>query len=136
VHRFLEKSGQDAVRNRYAVSISGRKRYFSLPDPTDPMFRRQKAAIERAGKNAPIQGANADAIKKAMVYVIERLEKYGEDARLLLSVHDEVIVEARNDLVDEVKPIVEQSVKDGFDVFFDKVKMEAGACVADCWMKD
>jgi len=135
VQRFLEKSGRDAIRNGYATSIIGRKRYFKLPDPTDPKFRILKGVVERAGKNHPIQGSNADTIKQAMIYAVDRLEKYGDEARLLLSVHDELIVEARDDLVDEIKPIVEQSVKDGFNTYFDIVKMTASADVADYWVK-
>jgi len=133
VKRFLEDSGRNAVRNRYSTSISGRRRYYALPDPSDPTFKTARGAVERQGKNMPIQAANADAIKQAMVYVLERIKGY--DAKLLLTVHDEVIVEARDDQVNELKLIVEQSVKDGFDSFFDLVKMEAEAGVEDHWVK-
>jgi DNA polymerase-1 len=68
-----------------------------------------------------------------MVYVVERIKGY--DARLLLTVHDEVVVEVREDQVEEVTPIVEQSVKDGFGEFFKTVHMEADALVGDCWLK-
>jgi DNA polymerase I-like protein with 3'-5' exonuclease and polymerase domains len=133
VHKFLEESGRNAVLNRFSISISGRRRYYTLPDPTDPEFKKMRGAIERQGKNMGIQGSNADTIKQAMVHVVKRILPY--DARLLLTVHDEIIVEAREDQVDEVKLIVEQSVRDGFDDFFELVKMKAEADVADYWVK-
>lgn len=133
VHYFLENSGKSALRNRYSLSISGRRRYYRLPEPNDTKFNKIKGSVERQGKNMPIQSSNADTIKQAMIYVVKRLKSY--DARLLLTVHDEIIVEASNDCVEEVKPIVEQSVKDGFDNFFDLVKMKADADVADYWVK-
>lgn len=133
VHRFLEDSGKNAVLNRYSVSVSGRRRYYALPDPSDPSFNKIKGAVERQGKNMRIQSSNADTIKQAMVHAVKRISSY--DARLLLTVHDEIIIEAREDQVEEVKPIVEQSVKDGFDDFFELVKMKAEADVADYWVK-
>ncbi|RLI66687.1 MAG: hypothetical protein DRO67_00755 [Candidatus Asgardarchaeum californiense] len=133
VHKFLEESGSNAVLNRFSTSISGRRRYYTLPDTTDPDFKKIRGAIERQGKNMPIQASNADTIKQAMIHVTERIKPY--DARLLLTVHDEVIVEAREDQVEEVKPIVEQSVKDGFDDFFELVKMKAEADVDNHWVK-
>jgi DNA polymerase I-like protein with 3'-5' exonuclease and polymerase domains len=68
-----------------------------------------------------------------MKYCVERIKPY--DARLLLTVHDEIIVEAREDQVPEVQPIVESSVIDGFADFFSLVKMKADAKTADCWSK-
>lgn len=130
---FLEAAGQGAVINGYTTSISGRRRYYSLPDPSDPTFKKVRGSVERQGKNHPIQGSNADTIKQAMVYVVERIKGY--DARLLLTVHDEIIVEAREDQAEEVARIVEGSICDGFNKYFDLVKMKANADVADYWMK-
>lgn len=80
-----------------------------------------------------VHNSNADTIKQAMVHVVDRIKGY--DARLLSTVHDEVIVEAREDQVEEITPIVEKSVRDGFEDFFDQVKMKADADVADYWVK-
>lgn len=133
VHRFLESSGKKAVLNRFSTSISGRRRYYRLPDPTDPNFNKIKGMVERQGKNMPIQSSNADTIKQAMVYIIERIKPY--DARLILTVHDEVVVEAEEHQAAEVADIVSKSVCDGFDTFFDLVKMKADADIADYWIK-
>ena len=104
-----------------------------MPDPSDPSFNKIRGSIERAGKNGPIQGSNADTIKQSMIYVVERIKDY--DAKLLLTVHDEVIVEVREDQTEEVASIVSQSLVDGFAEFFKTVKMEADALVGDCWLK-
>jgi len=135
VRNWLENTAKSTIKNRYSTTISGRKRYFKLPEPNDPNFNRIKGSVERRGKNTPIQGSNADTIKQAMVYTVERLEPY--DARLLSVVHDEVIVEVKDEQVEEVKPVVEKSVIDGFAEFFDPavVEMKADADVGDHWIK-
>jgi len=133
IKEYLDKSGKFAVINRYNTTISGRKRFYKLPDPSDPSFNKIRGSVERAGKNGPIQGSNADTIKQSMIYVIERIKDY--DAKLLLTVHDEVIVEVREDQSEEVASIVSQSLIDGFAEFFKTVKMEADALIGDCWLK-
>jgi len=133
IKEYLNKSGKFAVINRYSTAISGRKRFYKLPEPSDPTFNKLRGSIERAGKNHPIQGSNADTIKQSMIYVVERIKNY--DAKLLLTVHDEVIVEVREDQTEEVASIVSQSLIDGFAEFFKTVKMEADALVGDCWLK-
>ena len=133
VKEYLDKSGRDAIINRYSTTISGRKRFYRLPEPSDPNFHKMKGSVERAGKNAVIQGSCADAIKQAMIYVIDRIKNY--DAKLLLTVHDEVIVEVREDQAKEAASIVSQSLVDGFAEFFHVVKMEADALIGDCWLK-
>lgn len=133
VRDWLNKAARFAIMNRYSTTISGRRRYYRLPPPSDPTFNRLRGHVERQGKNHPIQGSNADTIKQSMNFCVERIKPY--DARLLLTVHDEIIVEAREDQVEEVQPIVERSVIDGFADFFSVVKMKADAKVGDYWSK-
>jgi DNA polymerase I-like protein with 3'-5' exonuclease and polymerase domains len=133
IKNWLDKAAKSAVRNRYSTTISGRRRYYRMPEPTDPKFNRLKGSVERQGKNHPIQGSNADTIKQAMVYIIEEIKPY--DARLLSTVHDETVVEARDDQVEEVSNIVEKATIAGFAEFFHEVKMTAAADVADYWVK-
>ena len=80
-----------------------------------------------------IHNSNADTMKQAMIYTEERIRPY--DAKLLLTVHDEEVVEVREDQVEEVAPIVSQCLVDGFGEFFSRVKMEADALIGDCWLK-
>ncbi len=133
IKEWLDKAASSAVMNRYSTTISGRRRYYRLPDPSDREFNKIKGRVERAGKNHPIQGSNADTIKQSMIFVVERIKSY--DARLLLTVHDEVIVEAKEEQAEEVSKIVAQCLVDGFGEFFSNIKMEADALIGDRWLK-
>lgn len=133
IKRYLDKAGQDAVRNRYSITVSGRRRYYNMPAFDHPDRKIIQGSIERQGMNAGIQGSNADTIKESMILLTERLEGY--DARLLLTVHDEVVVEAREDIVNEIAPIVSQSLIDGFGKYFSLIPMESSTLVGPCWLK-
>ncbi len=135
VKKYLDKSARDAVRNKVSLSISGRKRFYNLPEYHHPSYRDAAKAVERQGMNQPIQGGNADTIKQAMIYLVDRLEKSDYDARLLLTVHDELIVEAKPDERYEVRKIVEQSLIDGFGKYFSLIPMETEGLIGDCWLK-
>jgi len=69
------------------------KDFIIVPSWEHPDRKRIVSSIRRKGMNAGIQGANADTIKKAMVLLVDRLEDSGYDAKLVLTVHDEVVVE-------------------------------------------
>jgi DNA polymerase-1 len=106
----------DAARNDgYTETILGRRRY--LPELTSGNFRERQAG-ERMALNAPIQGSAADIIKKAMIELDRRLEDAGDETRMLLQVHDELVletpatdVEATSELVREVmEGVVDLSV--------------------------
>jgi DNA polymerase I-like protein with 3'-5' exonuclease and polymerase domains len=64
IKSWLDKAAKSAIMNRYSTTISGRRRYYRLPEPSDSKFNRLKGSIERQGKNHPIQGSNADTIKR------------------------------------------------------------------------
>jgi DNA polymerase I-like protein with 3'-5' exonuclease and polymerase domains len=133
VEKWLKEAARFAVLNRYSTTKSGRRRYYKLPDSSDPLFNKIRGGIERQGKNHPIQGSNADTIKQAMVFVVEKLK--GIDARLLLTVHDEIIVEANDNCIEEARKITEECVVNGFGEFFDVVKMKTDALIGQCWRK-
>ena len=133
VKEYLDRSGSDAVMNRYSTTISGRKRYYSMPPYDHPDRKSIQGSIERRGKNAPIQGSDADTIKKAMILLCDRLS--GHDAKLILTVHDEIVVECRNDQVEEVSAIVGGAVVDGFNTYFSLIPMETDVLTGPCWLK-
>jgi DNA polymerase-1 len=135
IKRFLDAAEEEAVMNRCTKTISGRKRFYRIPEWDDPDKNKIIRAIGRQGKNAGIQGANADTIKESMILCVDRLEKGNYDARLLLTVHDEIIVEVRDDQVEEVSKVVEGSLIEGFGKYFKKIPMETEALVGPCWLK-
>lgn len=130
---WLDKASKFAVMNRYSTTMSGRRRYYRMPDPDHRDFNKIKGSIERQGKNHPIQGTNADTIKQSMIYIVDRIKEY--DARLLLTVHDEVIVEAKEEQAEEVSGIVSQAMVDGFAAFVPELAMEADADIENYWVK-
>lgn len=273
VAKWLEAAGKFALQNGYALTRSGRRRHFRIPEPSDPEYNRLKGHIERQGKNTPIQGclvndtiidnkwyieelvgkaiylsndniaygvysgkkdvwilklsngqklgitlnhkipvltesgividkllidvdihsdlllipvdfsrcnsmnlfsnmknyetcriigyeykgiekvydlicdayphyytangilthnSNADTIKQAMVYIVDRIDK----AKLLSTVHDEVIVEAKEEDAEEIAHEVSKALCDGFAEFVPEVQMKADAVIEDYWTKD
>ena len=91
VKRYMERVVAEARENGYVATLDHRRRY--LPDIKSPNYNIRSAA-ERVALNTPIQGTAADIIKRAMVLVFRRLRQENLAARLILQVHDELIVEA------------------------------------------
>ena len=91
IARYMDEVVQKAKEDGYVATMFGRRR--PLPE-LSAQNRVTRAFGERAARNTPIQGTAADIIKLAMVRVYDRLEKEGLAARLILQVHDELIVEA------------------------------------------
>lgn len=136
VSDYLDNSARLGVKHGYTTTVSGRKRFYNVPPFGHPDRNKVQKAVERKAKNAGIQGANADTIKESMIYIVDRLEKSGLDAKLILTVHDEVVVEAKDDCVTEASKIVTGSLRDGFGRYFKKIPMESDALVGPCWLKD
>ncbi|KTB89920.1 DNA polymerase I [Pseudomonas syringae ICMP 11293] len=102
VLNYMERTRAQAAEQGFVETIFGRRLY--LPDINAKNQSLRKGA-ERMAINAPMQGTAADIIKKAMVAVNGWLDESGLDARVILQVHDELVLEVREDLVD---PISEQ----------------------------
>jgi DNA polymerase-1 len=90
VKRYLEKTKEEARRDGYVSTLFGRRRY--LPDITSDNAR-ARAAAERAAVNMPVQGTAADVMKKAMIEIDRRLRKGELAARMILTIHDELLFE-------------------------------------------
>ena len=101
VKQYMKDIVQEAKHKGYVTTIMQRRRY--LPDITSRNFNLRSFA-ERTAINTPIQGSAADIIKKAMIDLDEQLKKHQLNARLLLQVHDELILEAPEE---EVKQLIE-----------------------------
>ncbi len=114
VKEYTDDVIKKAKEQGYVETLYHRKR--KLPDIRHENFNRRTAA-ERTAMNTPIQGTAADIIKKAMVEVENRLakERYLDQAKLLLQVHDELVLEVKQDVFDEVarmvKDIMEQVIE-------------------------
>ncbi len=91
VSRYLEEVIKDAYANGFVTTKLGRRRF--IPELAESNKMRKKFG-ERVAMNSPIQGTAADIIKIAMIRVRNRLKESGLDARMILQVHDELILEA------------------------------------------
>ncbi len=110
VKRYMDETRQQAREQRYVSTFYGRRLY--LPEIDSRNFQRRQYA-ERSAINAPMQGTAADIIKRAMIRVDRWLEESGADARLIMQVHDELVLEvAENDdtgIAEEVAAIMESA---------------------------
>lgn len=108
VKSYLDTVVKDAKEKGYVETLFGRRRY--LPELTASNFN-LRAFGERVAMNMPIQGSAADIIKIAMIKVYDRLKKDNLKSKLILQVHDELIVEAEESEVQKVKEILEEEMK-------------------------
>ena len=107
VHDYLESVVEQARRDGYTQTMFGRRRY--LPDLTSDNRQRREMA-ERAALNAPIQGSAADIVKKAMIDVDRALNEQGLTSRILLQIHDELLVEVAPGETGSVEALLEDQM--------------------------
>ncbi|WP_440896082.1 DNA polymerase I [Amphibacillus sp. Q70] len=103
VKNYMDDIVHQAKLEGYVKTLMNRRRY--LPEITSRNFN-QRSFAERTAMNTPIQGSAADIIKKAMIDLDHALKSEKQTARLLLQVHDELILEAPKDEVDKLKELV------------------------------
>lgn len=107
IKTFLDNLVKSAKEKGYSETILGRKR--PIPELSSKNFRLRSFG-ERVAMNAPIQGTAADIMKIAMVRVFNELYSRNLKSRLILQVHDELLIETYRDEVDEVRSILEESM--------------------------
>ena len=107
VHDYLESVVEQARRDGYTETMFGRRRY--LPDLTSDNRQRREMA-ERAALNAPIQGSAADIVKKAMIDVDGALTEQGLSSRILLQIHDELLIEVAPGEAEAVESLLKEQM--------------------------
>ncbi|MHA7283861.1 DNA polymerase I [Arthrobacter sp. TMS2-4] len=113
VRDYLRGIVEQARKDGFTSTIEGRRRY--LPDLSSDN-RQLREMAERAALNAPIQGSAADIIKKAMLGVDDALTKRGLASRMLLQVHDELVLEIAEGEREEVEALVRQEMGSAADL--------------------
>ena len=113
VKRFMDESAAEGVRLGYARTMMGRRRY--LPELKSP-----KAPIREFGKraamNTPVQGTAADIIKLAMVRTDRALREAGMQSRLILQVHDELLLECPPEEADRAAEMLRKAMEDAAEL--------------------
>jgi len=125
VKDYIEKTIEEATQKGYVKTYFNRRRYFFNINSSN---KRLAEFEKRAAVNATIQGTAADIIKIAMVKLYERLKNL--DAYMVLQVHDELLIEARQDLAEKVAKIVKETME---NVVNFEVPLKANTKIADNW---
>ncbi|RME64684.1 MAG: DNA polymerase I [Caldilineae bacterium] len=125
VRQYIEETIRQANEQGYVETLLGRKRYF--PELKRRLPHNQRQALERAAINAPIQGSAADIIKIAMIRLHKRLAEEGFQARMLLQVHDELVLEMPAHERDAVASLVREVMENAYHLDAPlKVDVEVG----------
>lgn len=127
IKAFLDECVQSAREKGYSVTMLGRRR--PVPELSSDNFM-QRSFGERVAMNAPIQGTAADIIKIAMVRVDERLRKEGFRSRLILQVHDELLVETAMEEIEQVREILSAEMRQAAKL---SVELEIDLSYGDNW---
>lgn len=113
IDSYLERIVSEAESNGYTSTIMGRRRYI-------PELKSSKAPLRAFGKrvamNAPIQGSAADIMKIAMINTDKALKESGIDAKIVMQVHDELIVETRDSDVEACKRIIKEEMEKAIEL--------------------
>jgi DNA polymerase-1 len=108
IEEYLDTVVKNAERDGYTTTVFGRRRYIPELGSQNGNMR---AFGRRIAMNAPIQGAAADIMKMAMLKVYNRLKAENLDARIVMQVHDELVVEAKDEIVETVKTILREEME-------------------------
>ncbi len=127
VRAYMTNVVERAKETGYVETLFGRRRY--LPELSSSNFNLRSFG-ERVAMNMPIQGTAADIIKIAMIRVVDRLEKEGLRARLILQVHDELIVEAPREEAPLVQQLLTEEMEQAVQL---SVPMVAEAAIGKTW---
>ena len=128
VHQYMLSVVESARRNKYVETLLHRRRYLAEYSATNAATR---SFADRVAMNAPIQGTAADIIKLAMVRVTQALAQNNLKAKLILQVHDELIIEAPEDEVDCVALLLKQQMEAAYTL---RVPLLVEVGVAKRWI--
>ena len=118
---------QEAKENGYVLTILNRRRFIPEIKSSNRIV---KALGERLAMNAPIQGSAADIIKLAMVNVYNKLKEKELKSTMILQVHDELILNVKENELEEVKQIVKDEMEKVLDM---KVPLEVDTNMGKTW---
>ena len=127
IKEFMDEAVESATETGYATTILNRRRYIPEIKASNFIVRNQG---KRFAMNAPIQGSAADIIKVAMVNVYNRLKENNMKSRLILQVHDELIVEAVDEELEMAEKIVREEMENAQSM---DVKLDVDLNTGDSW---
>lgn len=127
IEKYMNDVVENAEKNGYVTTILNRRRYI-------PQLKQKNFVIKNLGKrlamNAPIQGSAADIIKLAMIKVSQRLKREHLKSKLILQVHDELIIESTLDEQDYIKVLLKEEMQNAYKM---KVELKVDINVGKSW---
>jgi DNA polymerase I-like protein with 3'-5' exonuclease and polymerase domains len=126
---WLNEAADRAIMDRENRTRSGRLIHFDF----DPQDRTQVAAMQRLGKNSPIQGSCADIIKRALALLYDALKSL--DAKIVNCIHDEIVVEVVESQAAECSTIVEHEMVAAAREFIRSIPVSVDTVISDAWLK-
>lgn len=130
IQEYMENTLKKVRQSGYVSTKLGRKRYFY--NDLSSSNRAIKEFAERAAINAPIQGSSADLMKLAMIQLAETFKKESLKAKMLIQVHDEIIIEVPPEELETVKKLVKSIMENAFEL---SVPLIADVSVGKDWME-
>ena len=128
VRAYLDQVQEEAKRDGYVTTYFGRRRY--IPELASSNKNLQHFG-ERIAMNSPIQGTAADIIKIAMIQVAKVLQERKLDARLILQVHDELLIEAHRSCAEDVRQLLVECMEQAVTL---SVPLSVEASIGDTWL--
>ena len=132
VHQFLELLAQTGVKNGYIRTSLHYKRIRWFPKLNKEDFK-SVGEVERASKNSVSQGSNADIIKQSLIDLQEIIDRNSYPVNILLSIHDEILTECREDFVDVWKSILEDTMIKAAQIVIKSIPVKVDSVVSDYW---
>ena len=129
IDRYLEDVVKDAERDGYTTTSFGRRRYIPEISSQNGNMR---AFGRRVAMNAPIQGTAADIMKLAMLKVDAALKREGLDARIVMQVHDELVIEVRDEQIDICRELVRREMESAAEL---SVPLTVDVTVGKNWLE-
>ena len=127
VRTYLDATLAEARKTGYVETLLGRRRY--LPELHSSNMHQRQAA-ERMAVNAPVQGTAAEVIKEAMVPIQHRLDDSGARSKMLLQVHDELIIESPKEEIEDVKALLQETMPSALEL---SVPLKIEIKVGETW---
>ncbi len=129
VRNYHEEAYYLATINGYSTTLFGRRRYIK---EIDSQNKSKRTAAKRMAVNTPIQGTSADIIKKAMINVFNELERGGYKAKMVLSVHDEIVLDVPKKELDTLIPMLKRVMESAAELLV-PLKVDIG--YGDNWLE-
>jgi DNA polymerase-1 len=128
VKKYMNRMEEEAITHGFVETLMKRRRYFPQLSSAGYGSANQRQAAQRMAINTPIQGSAADIIKLAMIRLHEMLNSSPLRGKMLLQVHDEIVLEVPEDELHDTKLMIRQAMENAFDLVVPlKVDIEVGS---------